>query len=196
MFLRDLTFTEVERLQPRTNEADDALQMDQDTFRSLYEKTSRPLWTFLWRRTGDSQVADDLLQETYYRFLRTRGKYESDAHRRNYLFRIATNLANDSFRRRKPEHISLSADGGPEISTRDQDIAVGNQQRTDLDRAMSQLPSRQRDALWLAYVEGSSHEEIAGILGMKVGSIKLMLFRARGKVAKLLRGGASTGRKS
>jgi RNA polymerase sigma-70 factor (ECF subfamily) len=50
------------------------------------------------------------------------------------------------------------------------------------------LKPRQRDALWLAYAEGSSHEEIARALGVRVGSIKLILFRARRKLARLLRG--------
>jgi RNA polymerase sigma-70 factor (ECF subfamily) len=186
MFTRDLTYSELERLQGPASEADSALQMDQDTFRSLYEHTARPLWVFLWRKTADPQLSDDLLQETYYRFLRTRGRFESDAHRRNYLFRIATNLANDTYRDRLIRHVSLSNDEDQPIPARE-DIAGGNQRRSDLERAMSQLPERQQDALWLAYVEGSSHEEIAGILGMKVGSVKLLLFRARRKMASLLK---------
>jgi RNA polymerase sigma-70 factor, ECF subfamily len=164
--------------------------MDQDTFRALYERTARPLWVFLWRRTGDSQLADDLLQETYFRFLRTRGRYESDAHRRNYLFRIATNLANDNYRRHK-EHVPLSEEAEEGLYRQTRGAAESSQRRTDLQRAMSQLPTRQRDALWLAYVEGSSHEEIAEVLGLKVGSIKLLLFRARRKAARLLRGAKS-----
>jgi len=185
MFLRDLTFTDVDRLQGQAIGAEDAIQMDQETFSSIYERTAKPLWVFLWRRTGDAHLADDLLQETYYRFLRIRGSYESEAHRRNYLFRIATNLANDNHRRHK-ESVPFS-ESEPHIRPEHNDIAACSQRRTDLQRAMSQLATRQRDALWLAYVEGSSHEEIAEILGLKVGSIKLLLFRARRKVAKLLR---------
>ena len=90
--MRDITFSELERVQQGIREADDALQMDQDSFRSLYERTARPLWVYLCRKTGDSQVADDLLQETYYRFLKTRMTFESDRHRKNYLFRIFDKL--------------------------------------------------------------------------------------------------------
>jgi RNA polymerase sigma-70 factor, ECF subfamily len=186
MFFRDLTVNEVERLPLGANEADTGLQMDQDTFRSFYERTSRSVWVFLWRRTGDSQMADDLLQDTYYRFLKARIQYESDAHRRNYLFRIAANLANDTYRQRV-ERASVSL-GDHEVASREPQADASSEQRRDLDRAMSKLPARQRDALWLAYVEGSSHEEIAGVLGMKVGSIKLLLFRARRKMIKLLQG--------
>ena len=188
MFLRDMTFTEIDRLQPIAGEADDAFQMDQDTFRTLYERTARPLWVFLWRKTGDSQAADDLLQETYYRFLRVKASYDSEAHRRNYLFRIAANLANDNYRRhRTVEHVALSEDLLPRLAG-ERNPAERNQRATDLQRAMSTLPQRQRDALWLAYAEGSSHEEIAQVLGMKVGSIKLLLFRSRRKLARILRG--------
>jgi RNA polymerase sigma-70 factor (ECF subfamily) len=184
--MRDITLSELQRLEPATTEADDTLQMDQDTFRALYDRTARPLWAYLYRRTGDAQLADDLLQETYYRFLRMRATYESDSHRRNYLFRIASNLANDSHRRRH-EHVELSDDHAPD-SHKDSDAAGRSQRRTDLARAMAQLKPRQRDALWLAYAEGSSHDEIARVLGVKAASIKLILFRARRKLAALLRG--------
>ena len=76
-----------------------AFEMDEDAFRAFYDRTARSLWGYLSRMTGDPQVADDLLQETYYRFLRARGHWESEAHRRAYLFRIATNLARDGRRR-------------------------------------------------------------------------------------------------
>jgi len=184
--MRDITLSELQQLQPTTVDADGTFQMDQDSFRALYDRTARPLWSYLFRRTGDAELADDLLQETYYRFLRIRAVYESELHRKNYLFRIASNLANDSHRRRH-DHVELTdqlaAHGG-----KDSDAAGRSARRTDLTRAMAQLKPRQRDALWLAYAEGSSHEEIAHVLGVKVASIKLILFRARRKLARLLRG--------
>ena len=54
---------------------------------------------FLSRLTGDPQRADDLLQETYYRFLRAGAEYESDDHQRHALYRIAINVARDAHRR-------------------------------------------------------------------------------------------------
>ncbi len=44
--------------------------MDEESFSALYERTARGLWVYLARVTGDRQLADDLLQETFYRFLR------------------------------------------------------------------------------------------------------------------------------
>lgn len=185
--MHDITLSELARLQ---STADDTLQMNQDSFRALYERTAKSVWIYLWRRTGDSQLADDLLQETYYRFLRARVSHASEAHRRNYLFRIATNLVNDNYRSRH-EHVHLpeeSERGHPSASP-DVDAVEQSQRRADLGRAMAKLSGRQRDALWLAYADGSSHAEIAAALGLKVGSVKLILFRARRKLAKLLTAG-------
>lgn len=185
--MRELTYSELDRLQARALQTDETLQMDQDTFSGLYERTARSLWVFLWRRTGDSQLADDLLQETYYRFLRTPNVFESEAHRKNYLYRIAANLAHDTHRSYVPQTSIPAEDepGHPAIGSRDLEHS---DQRADLGRAMALLKPRQRDALWLAYAEGASHEEIGRALGVKTNSVKLLLFRARRKLANLLRG--------
>jgi RNA polymerase sigma-70 factor (ECF subfamily) len=60
------------------------------------------------------------------------------------------------------------------------------ERRADVRRAMGLLKPRERAMLWLAYAQGSSHSEIAEVLGVKAGSIKLLLFRARRKLAGLL----------
>src|SRR5262249_37737395 len=101
MLTRDLTLADVEqlRLAATADEHGAVLQMDEDTFRAFYDRTSRSVGGYLARLTGDRQAGDDLLQETYYRFLRAAAQYESEAHRRNALFRIATNLARDNYRR-------------------------------------------------------------------------------------------------
>lgn len=185
--MRELTYSELDRLQAKALESDETLQMDQDTFSGMYERTARPLWVFLWRRTGDAQLADDLLQETYYRFLRTPNVFESEAHRKNYLYRIATNLAHDMYRAQVP-HIALPEEREPGHPAAPSGDIEQTEKRADLNRAMSRLKPRQRDALWLAYAEGASHEEIARALGLKTNSVKLLLFRARRKLANLLRG--------
>ena len=170
------------------DKAEETLQMDQDSFRTLYERTARGVWVFLFRRTGDESLADDLLQETYYRFLRTRRDYKSASHQKNYLFRIAANVSNDTLRQRKRSHASLVGEPAPDVATHP-DGAIQIQKRTDLTQAMDRLQPREREALWLAYAEGASHGEIAEILKIKKSSIKSMLFRARRKVADRLRNG-------
>ena len=157
-----------------------ATRMDEETFRAFYERTARPVWAYLVRITGDSQLADDLLQEAYYRFYRAGAAYESESHRRNSLFRIATNLARDSGRRRR-RGIDVPL---PE----DLEANISHVERTDLARALGKLKPLQREILWLAYGQGSSHAEIAEIVGVSSKSIKSLLFRARRKLAELLHG--------
>lgn len=158
--------------------------MDEETFRAFYERTSRSVWAYLVRMTRDRHAADDLLQETYYRFYRAGAAYENETHRRNALFCIATNLARDASRRqRTAEIVPLEHDELPA----DDRTASRAEGRADLAKAMERLKPRQREMLWLAYGQGASHEEIAQILGLKSASIKLLLFRARRKLAALLR---------
>lgn len=163
------------------DDARPAAAMDEAAFRSLYERTARPLRAYLIRCLGDLTLADDLLQESYLRYLRAEFRGASDDHRRNYLFRIATNLVRDHFRRRRPETRGLPETGAVTEPTGDVGL------RCDVGGAMSELQPRDRQMLWLAYVEGASHREIAAALGLRIGSVKSMLFRARGRLAAELR---------
>ena len=181
------TLTDIDRI-GAFDEADRAFQMTEDAFRVFYELTARPVWLYLARATGDRRLADDLLQETYYRFLRTRTQFESDDHRRNYLFRIATNLVRDG--RRQPRVHAVPVDAGELPLPARTETADETARRIDLSRAMSLLKPRERGMLWLAYAQGCSHEEIAATMGLKSSSLKAMLFRARRRLRTLL--GATT----
>src|SRR6478736_2607271 len=114
MFTRDMTFTDVERLDRIAAEAIETFVMDEDAFRAFYDRTARSVWSYLARITGDRALADDLLQESYYRFLRAERRFDSESHRRNYLFRIATNLAHDRHRRgRHAVNVPVPAENEP-----------------------------------------------------------------------------------
>ena len=141
--------------------------MDEDAFRLFYERTARPVWAYLARMTGDARQADDLLQEAYYRLLRAKTTYETEAHRRNYLFRIATNLVHDMRRRPRVDAVPLSRRLGTRGSRGQPDAAGHAARRVDLSRAMARLKPRERELLWLAYAQGSSHQEIADTLGLE-----------------------------
>jgi RNA polymerase sigma-70 factor (ECF subfamily) len=189
MFSRELTVSDLERLDRIATAAVDALQMDEDTFRAFYDRTARQVWAYLARITGDRSLADDLLQESYYRFLRAERAFASESHRRNYLFRIATNLAHDRHRRgRGVINVPVPDENAPGALADGRDLAAETAQRTDLARAMATLKPREREMLWLAYAQGSSHEEIAESLGLRKSSIKILLFRARRRLAAALGG--------
>lgn len=162
--------------------------MDETTFRLFYERTARPVWSYLAKSTGDPRVADDLLQEAFYRFYRSGASLESDDHRRNYLYRIATNLVRDRGRRRGAGvHVELRED---EAHPADPGTAERVNRSTDLDRALARLKPAQRELLWLAYAEGASHAEIAEIIGVREANVRSLLSRARKKLQGILGGAA------
>jgi RNA polymerase sigma-70 factor (ECF subfamily) len=181
---RDATINELSRTGAPADAAADFV-MDEESFRGFYERTARGLWAYLARVTGDRELADDLLQETFYRFLRADARHESEAHRRNSLYRIATNLARDA-RRRTLTRVDSTPVGEAIENVAGVDPTGATERRADLTRALSGLKPRERAMLWLAYAEGASHEEIAGALGVRVASLKPLLFRARRKLAALL----------
>jgi RNA polymerase sigma-70 factor (ECF subfamily) len=171
-------------------ELDTALTvMSEEEFRAFYERTSRPLWAYLSRITGNGHEADDVLQEAYYRFYRAGAKHEDEAHRRNSLFQIATNIVRDAARRaRHHEDVPLEreTEKGAELvsTTPAPEREVGA--RIDVTRGLEKLEPAQREMLWLAYAQGASHEEIAEIMGLRAVSIRTMLLRARRKLAGIL----------
>lgn len=181
---RETTFTDLSR-DRALDDASAGFVMDEDTFRAFYERTARGLWAYLARVTGDRELADDLLQETFYRYLRAAATYQDETHRRNSLYRIATNLARDARRRSLARVPSTLAGHDIEHVASGQNTGA-TERLTDFTRAMSHLKPRERAMLWLAYAEGASHREIADVLGLRVSSLKPLLFRARRKLAGLL----------
>src|SRR6478735_8269727 len=134
--MRDVAFSTLEQLGAAATDSEGAFQMDEEAFRLFYERTARPVWAYLSRMSGDARLADDLLQEAYYRFLRANVTLESDAHCRNYLFRIATNLVRDMRRRPRLDE-SRPAAGEDEVDhadPRSADAANGAVRRMDLAR--------------------------------------------------------------
>jgi len=181
----------------RTDTLEDAcvdFVMDEDTFRAFYDRTARGVWAYLARVTGDRQQAEDLLQEAFYRFLRANATHDTETHRRNSLYRIATNLARDARRKSLTRPAPILAGDTIESAPSGYESAYAADRIADCTRAMSLLQPRERAMLWLAYAEGASHREIASVLGLSPASLKPLLFRARRKLAALL-GGPANGSK-
>jgi RNA polymerase sigma-70 factor (ECF subfamily) len=187
MNIRDLPIADARTLALPGAETDVAFRMDEDAFRGFYDRTSRILWSYLRRLTNDRTLADDLLQECYYRFLRAETQLESESHRKHYLFKIATNLVRDGARR---------AQTRPTLVPHDDDIAQDHSRarsheaitaRMAVNEALSQVGAKERALLWLAYAQGASHQEIAAVVGVKTASVKSLLYRARRRMAGLLR---------
>lgn len=159
--------------------------MDEEAFTAFYQRTARQVWAYLARISGSSTLADDLLQESYVRFLTAAAPWsDGEVACRRYLFRIATNLMRDHWRR--PQATPL--EDVPEATLPSFTMATD---RIDyealLEPALMRLKPRERQLLWLAYAEGYNHKEIAAITGLRATGIRLLLFRARQKLARLLR---------
>ena len=156
--------------------------MNEAKFEALYRRNAPSLWSYIYRLTNDRAAADDLLQKTFFRFIRANPETESDEHTRRYLYRTATNLAFDHFRESKRER-----EIGALMSRTPPTEADSSDLRYDMTRVFAELKPRERALLWLAHVEGSSHEDIAEALGVKSRSVKVLLFRARKRLADVLR---------
>ncbi len=156
--------------------------MTSDAFAAFYERSARPLWAYLARVSGDPTLADDLMQESFVRFLCASTPLEGELDCRRYLFRIASNLLRDHWRRPRmtaieeiPEQTFASANTSAQIDS-----------WTTLAPALARIRPRDRQLLWLAHAENYTHKEIAQITGLGVTSIRLLLFRARKKMARIL----------
>jgi len=160
--------------------------MDSDAFAAFYSRSARPLWAYLARVSADPALADDLMQESFVRFLcASRPELslaEGEVAARRYLFRIATNLLRDHWRR----PVSASIEELPEELFAVSDRFGQADSQAFLGPALAEMRPRERQLLWLAYAEGYSHREIAGITGLGSASIRLLLFRARRKIARIL----------
>ena len=185
MSIREITVAELEGSKVGAEAAELAFHMDEQTFHVFYKSTARPLWSYLSRILGNPTLAEDLVQESYFRFLRATLKSGDAAYQKAYLFRIATNLARDHWRRLP--HVEQGDSADLEQAPADDRTAEQVQQRSDLGRVMGRLKPRERELLWLAYAEGATHKEIAEVLGLRAASVRLLLFRARQKLLELLR---------
>jgi RNA polymerase sigma-70 factor (ECF subfamily) len=158
----------------------DVSLMDEQAFQALYRQTARPLLAYITRVLGGPTNADDILQESWLRLLRSCPSTSDPAELRALLYRIASNLMMDHFRRAKRER-AAAEQAVPDAGSLP-DVAL----RLDMERMFRQLRPQERAMMWLAYVEGSDHREIAEAVAVKEKSVRVLLFRARKRLAALL----------
>jgi RNA polymerase sigma-70 factor (ECF subfamily) len=154
---------------------------DEEGFCAFYDQTARKLRSYLRSALRDDvTLADDMLQESYFRLLKADLPAGMDFEwRRNYLYRIATNLIRDHRRSRPMEPLPDER----EFAIREHSF----DEARDIRRIFGRLKPKERDLLWLAYVERFSHSEIAALLQAGTASIRPMLARARANFAGMLK---------
>lgn len=172
----------------RDDLAADAEALAAGAFERFYDRTKLGLRAYLAAATHDCSLADDLTQEAFLRLYSSKTAFAGDDHRRRYLFRIASNLLTDHWR--SARHATLPLDE-MRLANSDADRPGSRvpdlDARRDLARALAGLAPRERQLVWLAHVEQLSHQEIAAVLAVGAASVRVLLFRARQRLALALR---------
>ena len=166
-----------------------AARQDPEALTRLVELYSRRVFGLLYRLTGRRDVAEDLLQETFLRVVRTIEQYEHAGRFEAWLFRIAANLARDRARKLgrrgttgsldegsgsgMPSAATLAGDaGGPEQSL------LRAEAGAELEAALSRLSDAEREIILLRHFSELSFREIADLLGVPLGTALARAHRA------------------
>ena len=157
---------------------------DDDAFDRFYEANAGRVYAVSLRLCGEPAKARRLTQETFVRAWERMATYRGASRLSSWLHRIAVNVAMESGRRRSRWWKRLAPENAG-LLVRDA-LAARPGTRVDLERAIAALPERARESLVLRDVEGYTYEEIAGIMGVAVGTVKAQVHRARGLVRERL----------
>lgn len=160
-----------------------------EAFARVHAEAGPRLWGYVRSHVATAEEADDVVQEAFTRVLASTLEPESDEHLIRYLYRTATNLMRDRRRGRRrwtmvPVDESTSS------------ASPASTDRLDVERALGALRPRDRELLWLAHVEGFDHATIAEQIDATPGSVRVLLFRARKRLAALLGGDPGTSKET
>ena len=172
---------------------------DAEAVSALYTRYRRKLLNYLYRLTGDRATAEDLTQETFLRVVRHLPSYRPTGSVGGWIFRIAKNLALNSFRDRKAQkEVPLEepeTDSGegemkeskiPHSGPGPDREAGSRETERQIQQALLQLPPVFREALILCDIQGHAYKEAAQMLECSINTIASRLARARSKMAELL----------
>jgi RNA polymerase sigma factor (sigma-70 family) len=145
----------------------------------LFERHHRPLFDFFARMTGNRQASEDLVQDVFVRILKYRSTYRNEAQFTTWMYHIARNTRFDQFKKKRPELVFPEE----EIQTPAHGISAVRQVEHDqekelLEQAMLKLNQDKRELLVLARYREMKYEQIAELLGVDVGTIKVRVHRA------------------
>ena len=158
---------------------------DRAAFDRLVERHQRDVYRLCFRYVNNHEDAADLAQDSFVKAYRAIGRFRGDSAFSTWLYRIAVNTCLNfrSARRLAQEELSETlADPGAPVSQRMQERELSQQVRD----AVTRLPEKQRATLILKIYHDLTHEEVAGILGSSVGTVKANLFHAVGNLRKML----------
>jgi RNA polymerase sigma factor (sigma-70 family) len=140
----------------------------------LFERYHAKLFNYYVRLTGDRTLSEDLVQEAFYKILRSRRTYRPGSPFRPWMYQIARNARTDNFRR--PAEVEFQEHMAEPVLLEDE--LADREQHEILRRALLQLPEEKRELLLLTRFEGLKYSEIAQMFDCEVGTIKTRIFRA------------------
>jgi len=149
---------------------------DRAAFAALVERYQQPLGSYLWRLTRDRELAADLTQDTFVRAYRSIAATPTPMLVRPWLYRIATNLALDEFRRRRRFSRLVGRALGRQASATE---SVAIEERELVQLALERLSPADRTVLLLCAVEQLSYREIAVIVGSSSEAVRKQFTRAK-----------------
>ncbi len=158
---------------------------------ALVERHHSPLLGFLYRMTGgDRSLAEDMVQETLLRLLRSIDQYQYPRPFKPWLYTIATNLVRDHYKRAEIRHTQSMPDDSVEylryLDDGPEDVVLFGDETQQVILAMRRLPEHQREAVILRYFQELSLAEIAEILDVPVGTVKSRLSLGLGRLREML----------
>jgi RNA polymerase sigma-70 factor (ECF subfamily) len=157
---------------------------DRDAFESIYRAHSDRIFGLLTRLVGPDREREDLLQETFVRVHAALPRYRGDASLLTFIYQIATHVALDHLRRRRPlDELDLDGEIDPSASPVEQAT-----RREELGRALAlleKLSPKHRVAFVLREVMGYSHEEVAVLVGSFAATARMRVNAAKRKLAAL-----------
>lgn len=160
-------------------------------FDAAYAHFRPRIYGFLWRLARDPEVAMDLVQDTFTSLARSASRLEQGTRLGAWLFTVARNawISHKRWSRLDVSRLAVQADdlALPSAARGPDDSVDAARERVRLERAIAQLPDDQREVLLLVAVEGMSHEEAGGILGVTPENARKRLSRARAALAEKMR---------
>jgi len=184
----------------------DVLSGDREAFRRLVERHAGSIFNLAYRMTGNAADAEDLAQEAFLQAYARLADFRAGARFHPWVYTIALNLCRSHHRRKSlPRWLPVPRESGEdrpleaEISDRSPDpeqALLAREAEERLQEAIAALPSKYREVFVLRQSEELSYEEIAGVLGLPLGTVEVRLFRARRLLLKGLEASDLKRRKS
>lgn len=157
------------------------------------------LYSTARRLTRDPATAEDLVQDTYVKAFRNKGRFSEGTNLRAWLFTILHNTFLNDVRRRKSSPVESGEDAdeavakqaAPEPSPEQSLLARAS--AAELDAALAALPEAYREAVWLRDVQEMSYADIARVLDVPIGTVMSRIARGRRQLHDLVARNAGQG---